>query len=83
MPRYAVYFVPEAATEFYRFGSSVLGYDCYSGGSVERRSILDAEPDLWDRLTAEPRRYGFHATLKAPFQPVSYTHLTLPTIYSV
>ncbi len=68
MPRYAIYFVPAIETEFFRFGSAVLGYDCYTGQKVDRPAALDAEPDLWDRLTAEPRRYGFHATLKAPFQ---------------
>jgi hypothetical protein len=67
LPRYAIYFVPSAATEFFRFGSAVLGYDCYTGGSIGRPATFDAEPELWDRLTAEPRRYGFHATLKAPF----------------
>lgn len=67
MPRYAIYFVPPAETEFFRFGSAVLGYDCYTGGGIKRPAILDAEPEFWDRLTAEPRRYGFHATLKAPF----------------
>jgi hypothetical protein len=67
LPRYAIYFVPSAETEFFRFGSAVLGYDCYTGGSVKRLALFDAEPELWDGLTAEPRRYGFHATLKAPF----------------
>jgi hypothetical protein len=67
LPRYAIYFVPSAETEFFRFGSAVLGYDCYTGGSIGRPATFDAEPELWDRLTAEPRRYGFHATLKAPF----------------
>jgi len=67
LPRYAIYFVPPAVTEFFRFGSAVLGYDCYTGGSIERPSVLNAEPGLWDQLTAEPRRYGFHATPKAPF----------------
>ena len=67
MPRYAIYFVPAAVTEFFRFGSAVLGYDCYTGANVERPSVLDSKPALWDRLTVEPRRYGFHATLKAPF----------------
>jgi hypothetical protein len=67
LPRYAIYFVPAAATKFFRFGSSVLGYDCYTGASIERPAALAAEPELWDALTAEPRRYDFHATLKAPF----------------
>jgi Protein of unknown function (DUF1045) len=67
LPRYAIYFVPPAETEFFRFGSAVLCYDCYTGGRIARPAILDTEPELWDRLTAEPRRYGFHATLKPPF----------------
>jgi hypothetical protein len=67
LPRYAIYFVPASVTEFFRFGSAVLGYDCYTGGSPERPSSLDGGSELWDRLTAEPRPYGFHATLKAPF----------------
>ena len=67
MPRYAIYFVPPAETEFFRFGSAILGYDCYTGGTVKRPAILGSEPQLWDQLTVEPRRYGFHATLKAPF----------------
>jgi hypothetical protein len=67
LSRYAIYFVPAAETAFFRFGSAVLGYDCYTGASVERPPSLDADSDLWGRLTAEPRRYGFHATLKAPF----------------
>ena len=68
LPRYAIYFVPPAETEFFRIGSAILGYDCYTGSSVARPNILGREPDFWERLTAEPRRYGFHATLKAPFQ---------------
>jgi hypothetical protein len=68
LPRYAIYFVPPPEAEFFRFGSAILGYDCYTGGNVKRLAILEAEPELWDQLTAEPRRYGFHATLKAPFQ---------------
>jgi len=67
LPRYAIYFVPAAKTEFFRFGSAVLGYDCYTGRTTDRASILNADPELWDRLTVEPRPYGFHATLKAPF----------------
>lgn len=67
MPRYAIYFVPPASTEFFRFGSAVLGYDCYTGASLKHLSFFDSEPDFWDAVTANPRRYGFHATLKAPF----------------
>jgi putative phosphonate metabolism protein len=64
-PRYAIYFVPPADSGFYRFGSSVLGYDCYSGDSVPLAEELTGA--AWRQLTEEPRCYGFHATLKAPF----------------
>ena len=30
-PRYAVYFVPAADSDLYRFGSAVLQYDGYTG----------------------------------------------------
>ena len=65
--RYAIYFVPPAKSDFFRFGSAVLGYDCYTGMAVPRPSDLDTNAGFWDALTSEPRRYGFHATLKAPF----------------
>lgn len=64
--RYAIYFVPAAETDIYRFGRSILGYDCYTGEDVRAAELADA--DGWRSLTEEPRRYGFHATLKAPFR---------------
>jgi hypothetical protein len=67
-PRYAVYFVPAADSSLYRFGAAVLGYDCYTGDDVVFPDALPIDESAWRDLTAEPRRYGFHATLKAPFQ---------------
>lgn len=64
LPRYAVYFVPRADSALYRFGSTVLGYDCYTGADLDGMADL---PSDRAELTADPRRYGFHATLKAPF----------------
>ena len=65
-PRFAIYFVPAAASALYRFGASVLGYDCYTGEAIAHPQALpEAE---WAKLTAEPTTYGFHATLKAPFR---------------
>src|SRR5438128_78803 len=66
-PRYAVYFVPAADSELYRFGSAVLQYDCYTGNAVLPPEELKNQPEEWREATEEPRRYGFHATLKAPF----------------
>jgi hypothetical protein len=66
-PRYAIYFVPAASSDLYRFGSSVLRYDCYTGEQVAPADELAGDALRWNNLTEEPRRYGFHATLKAPF----------------
>jgi hypothetical protein len=65
--RYAISYVPAADSAFYRFGSSILGYDCYTGQELPPAADLKAAAVDWARVTAEPRRYGFHATLKAPF----------------
>jgi putative phosphonate metabolism protein len=67
-PRFAIYFVPAADTAFYRFGAAVLGYDCYTGEPVARLRHVALTEAEWAALTAEPRTYGFHATLKAPFR---------------
>lgn len=66
-PRYAIYFVPAMDSNFYRYGSAILGYDCHSGAAVDFFGDLDSGTVNWNELTAAPRRYGFHATLKAPF----------------
>jgi putative phosphonate metabolism protein len=64
-PRYAIYFVPGADSELYRFGASVLGCDCYTGRDI---ALIDgADAASWTEFVREPRVYGFHATLKAPF----------------
>jgi putative phosphonate metabolism protein len=65
--RYAIYFVPAAQSALYRFGSPVLGYDCYTGNDVLPPAEFAPDAARWRELTREPRRYGFHATLKAPF----------------
>lgn len=65
--RFAVYFSPGKHTELGQFGQSIL---C-------RSPILARQPDAsstftdqarWLQLTAKPAHYGFHATLKAPFE---------------
>lgn len=61
-PRYAIYFAPAPGSALDRFGRHWLGRDAVTGEAV-------AQPDLPDiaAITAEARRYGFHATLKPPF----------------
>lgn len=66
-PRYAIYFIPCADSLLYRFGAELLGYDSYRAVDCSMpESIIDRFSD-WRDLTADPRKYGFHATLKAPF----------------
>lgn len=67
-PRYAIYFVPPARSDLYRFGARFLGYDCYSGDDLGHPPDIGFSATAWEELTREPRRYGFHATLKAPFR---------------
>lgn len=65
-PRYAIYYAPPPGSDLDRFGAGLLGYDAFSGeDSPFPDGILQAVPD-WRDLTSDPRKYGFHATLKAP-----------------
>jgi len=65
--RYALYFTPSPASDLARLGADILGYDCYSGASSVQPALQGIAPDELYSGTAEPRRYGFHGTLKAPF----------------
>ncbi len=65
--RYAVYFAPEPDSPLARFGAAWLGYDVAAGVAVSQPAVLGIAPERLRAITAEPRRYGFHATLKPPF----------------
>ncbi|MGA2042407.1 MAG: DUF1045 domain-containing protein [Roseiarcus sp.] len=65
--RYAVYYAPAPADPLWRFGCAAIGRDALRGARVDfpDHPLLRGAPlEAW---TAEPRRYGFHATLKPPF----------------
>jgi putative phosphonate metabolism protein len=65
-PRYAIYYIPEPGSALDRFGAELLGYDATTGEDLAfPDGILQLAPD-WRELTRDPRKYGFHATLKAP-----------------
>lgn len=59
--RYAIYFTPPENDPLTKIASRWLGRDAFSG--TEHDDHLD-----FAEQTEEPRRYGFHATLKAPFE---------------
>ena len=65
--RCAIYFVPPADDPLSVAAAQWLRRDIYSGGkaSCVIEGLTDADHAF---LTALPRRFGFHATLKAPFR---------------
>ncbi|THF49007.1 DUF1045 domain-containing protein [Allorhizobium terrae] len=65
--RYAIYFTPPQGHAFTVTASRWLGRDAFSNASIEQAPVAGFSPDEIKDLTADPRRYGFHATLKAPF----------------
>lgn len=66
-PRYAVYYVPAASDPLYQLGAQALGYDGFTGNAIEFPEQIAQRVADWNGVTADPRKYGFHATLKAPF----------------
>ena len=60
--RYAIYFAPMPGSLLHQKGSGWLGRDAHTGESLAQPQVEGIAA-----ITAEPRRYGFHATLKAPF----------------
>lgn len=65
-PRYAIYYMSAPGSDLDRFGAQLLGYDAFSGGQLPiPGDVLQLVPG-WRDLTCDPRKYGFHATLKAP-----------------
>jgi putative phosphonate metabolism protein len=65
-PRYAIYYAAAPGTELDRFGAELLGYDAYSGDDLPFPGETPKLPPDWHDLTEDPRKYGFHATLKPP-----------------
>ncbi|WP_366942587.1 DUF1045 domain-containing protein [uncultured Tateyamaria sp.] len=63
--RYAVYYTPAAGTPLAGFGADWLGWDSAAG--VGRAHLPVDGVDLAE-ITATPRKYGFHATIKPPFR---------------
>jgi putative phosphonate metabolism protein len=67
-PRFAIYFTPAPGSALARFGAGVLGYNCDTGEDVVQWVLPGIAPADVAAATSEPRQYGFHATLAAPFR---------------
>lgn len=66
--RYALYFSPDPDTELAQLGSRWLGRDIQTGKPVDHPELKGLSGSGLAAITGSPRRYGFHATLKAPFR---------------
>lgn len=67
MNRYAVYFAPRPGALADR-AAAWLGWDVAAGRALPQPD-LPGLPRPVAALTADPRRYGFHGTIRAPFRP--------------
>ena len=65
--RYAVYFAPGAGSGLELVCASVLGRCARTGKELAQPVLPGVEPQRLAELTASPRRYGLHGTLKPPF----------------
>ena len=66
--RYALYFAPAERTDLWRLGCAWLGRDPVTGRGLAQPAVDGFSADRIRALTASPRLYGLHATLKPPFQ---------------
>lgn len=66
--RYAIYHAPAPGKAWWKFGSHWLGRDERTGSALPQVAAGQLSWSELASITAQPRRYGFHATLKAPFR---------------
>ena len=66
--RYATYYAPAPGDPLARRAAAWLGRDAFTGEVLERPALDGLDGLDLEALTASPRDYGFHATLKAPFE---------------
>ncbi len=66
--RYALYLAPPGDSELHRFASRWLGRDAITGEALEQPFVEHVPADKLREITASPRRYGFHGTIKPPFR---------------
>ncbi len=65
--RYALYFAPAIDHPLWDLGNAWLGRDPASGRAFVPPELPGLTPNMIESITAAPRRYGLHATIKPPF----------------
>ncbi|KAF0813871.1 hypothetical protein IGB42_01550 [Andreprevotia sp. IGB-42] len=66
--RYAIYLVPPAEHPLWHAGTHWLGSDPATAAALRPPQLPGLDAASQHAITSEPRRYGLHATLKAPFR---------------
>lgn len=66
--RCAIYFAPQVDSQLHQIASNWLGRDASTDKLAEPELPATILHAAWRSATEDPRRYGFHATLKPPFQ---------------
>lgn len=66
--RYAIYYAAPPDSTLERFGTEWLGRQHRTNEPLAQPTVPGISADRLELLTASPRRYGFHGTLKAPFR---------------
>lgn len=66
--RYAIYYAPEKGGALDEFGNRWLGRNAESGQGVDRFVVDCVKESELLRVTKTPAFYGFHGTLKPPFE---------------
>lgn len=67
-PRYAIYFAPQEESQLAAFGEKWLGRTPEDPTQEREAPPSDFCDEEYRKLVESPRHYGFHATLKAPFE---------------
>ena len=62
--RYALYFTPAASDSLTLSAARWLGRNAFNGAPLDQPAATGFDQPALKALTADPRRYGFHATLK-------------------
>lgn len=66
-PRFALYAAPAADHPLHDIAARWLGWDPETGAEYPAAPAAGLGAERIAALTAEPRKYGFHGTLKPPF----------------
>ena len=69
--RYAIYFTPPEDDALSIRAATWLGRDAFRGEVRQQPDVAGFDASQIVSLTEDPRRYGFHATLKPPFELAS------------